>query len=87
MTFDEISFLVKKELRRQIDLKSSGKFTYTAEDYAQMGKLHVNMSMLTEEIGEVARAINEDNSASTIPDLKAELIQVIAVATSWLMGL
>lgn len=41
------------------------------------------LSVLTEEVGEVARALNEDDG----PALREELVQVAAVAIAWLEGL
>lgn len=38
------------------------------------------LTILTEEVGEVAKAINEDHPL----EIRTELIQVIAVAVKWL---
>jgi NTP pyrophosphatase (non-canonical NTP hydrolase) len=42
-----------------------------------------SLSILTEELGEVARAINEKSATET---LEHEIIQVIAVSIAWLEG-
>ena len=41
-----------------------------------------NMAILTEEVGEVAKALLEGSRA----EVKAELIQVAAVIVTWLRG-
>mgnify|MGYP001598037964 CR=1 FL=1 len=42
------------------------------------------LNWLVEEVGEVARAINDKES---VPRLKEELIQVAAIATAWWQSL
>lgn len=74
----EIVSLVYRERLRQDELKLSGKFPYTAADNAlTYGQ---KLAILVEEVGEVARGMNETVVAS---ELKAELIQVAAVAVAW----
>lgn len=45
----------------------------------------VNLSILVEEVGEVARAMTYDEGSKD--DLEAELIQVAAMAAAWVVGL
>lgn len=47
---------------------------------------HVKLAVLTEEVGEVARALLEENAESTA-NLRAELVQVAAVAVAWVEAL
>jgi hypothetical protein len=44
----------------------------------------VKFAVLAEELGEVARAINEGHDAA---ELRGELVQVAAVATAWVEAL
>lgn len=73
--------LVNCELRRQNDLQEQGKFTYVA--YDKECPLIVRLAMLTEEVGEVARAIQELDEQN----LKEELVQIAAIAISWVARL
>lgn len=73
--------LIYKELDRQIELKKSGKFTATCEDMAYLP--YSALPVLIEEVGELARAMNEADEAN----FKEELVQVAAVAIAWLAGI
>lgn len=67
---------VVAELNRQVDLQRAGKFTSRA------GQCSAEESylILGEEVGEVARAINDRQPSKELYD---ELIQVASVAISW----
>lgn len=73
--------LVHIELARQIALKKSGKFTHTCEDLAD--RPHEALPILLEEFGEVARAMQNGDKEN----LQEELVQVAAIAISWVAGL
>lgn len=65
---------------RQNGLKRAGKFPWTCADEAPSSAKYC---VLAEEVGEVARALNDGN-----PDnLKDELVQVAAVCLAWLEAL
>ena len=66
---------VGRERSRQEQLKAKGKFTYTCAD-AEMPDGQ-RLAVLVEEVGEVARAMNDGKG------LREELIQVAAVAVAW----
>lgn len=70
---------VQTERRRQESLKAQGKFSHTCAD-GEIGN-HQKLAILTEEVGEVARALN-DNEAWK--DLYKELCQVAAVCVAWM---
>ena len=69
---------------RQEKLKAEGRFAYTCADQ----EMHPceKLAVLSEEVGEVARALLElmrlANDTHGM-DLRAELIQVAAVAVAW----
>ena len=69
------------ELERQIVLKESDKFEHTCED-AELTDGE-KLAILMKEVGEVARALQARN----LPNCLEELIQVAAVAVSWVAGL
>lgn len=73
------------ERHRQERLKATGKFKHTCADPEMPDS--VALSVLVEEVGEVAREVNDAYSDS-MPlahrtDLREELIQVAAVAVAW----
>ena len=74
---------ITRELLRQIDLRDSGKFAETAADMARRGAMGDVLAVLVEEVGEVARAINDAKTEN----LRDELLQTAAVAISALNGL
>ena len=71
----QVAHDVAKEQRRQRALKKDGKFEYIAGESSDQHALIV----LMEEVGEVARAVNDGEPSS---HLYEELIQVAAVAQS-----
>ncbi len=84
------TILVLQERKRQDALKASGRFTYTCADQA-MGDME-KLAVLTEEVGEVARALLEKSRLvtdikATPPALKTELIQVAAICVAWIEAL
>lgn len=95
--FDSLLNEVHDELSRQLILKREGKFPFTCHDepgHTDPEKL----SILAEEFGEVSREVNESITrniqGTTTQETKegmlrtrAELIQVAAVAVSWVAGL
>jgi NTP pyrophosphatase (non-canonical NTP hydrolase) len=55
----------------------------TARELATAGRFRA-LAVLLEEVGEVARALLE---GEPVADLRAELIQVAAVAVAWVEGI
>jgi len=80
--FEEVLSQVALERQRQDQLKALGKFQYTCAD-PQPGS-GAKLAILMEEVGEVARELNEDGMAFK---LREELIQVAAVACAWIEAL
>jgi NTP pyrophosphatase (non-canonical NTP hydrolase) len=81
MLMSEIMREIWDERARQDALQASGKFDYTC---ATKGvDLNRKMTILLEEVGEVAHAINEKDNDSLVE----ELIQVAAVTVAWLESL
>lgn len=77
LTWKGVLSHVTAERDRQDLLKANGKFEHTcADDITNDRKL----TILTEEFGEVARAINDNMSPE---EIFAELIQVAAIALAW----
>lgn len=79
--FQAILSKVSDERIRQERLKAAGKFPYTPED-PQCSNQEA-LTILVEEVGEVARALQEKD----VENLKDELIQVAAVAVAWVEGI
>lgn len=77
---------VSAERDRQDRLKAAGRFTHTCADPMSNAD---RLIVLIEEVGEVARAImpDEDRPATWRRDLRAELVQVAAVAVAWVEGI
>jgi NTP pyrophosphatase (non-canonical NTP hydrolase) len=73
--------LIRREILRQLDLQQAGKFKYIPFDSQCSNELR--LAMLVEELGEVARALQNNGWSN----LKEELIQVAAIATSWIARL
>ena len=75
---------VLTERDRQDRLRDQGKFGYTARDLMES---HVwwpdGLAVLMEEVGEVAKALNDDD----INGIRVELVQVAAVAVAMIEGL
>lgn len=75
---------VARERARQEALRASGKFSWTCSD-PLVSDAH-KLAVLAEEFGEVSRAIVEqliDVTRRDVPALRAELVQVAAVAVAW----
>lgn len=75
---------IQREMDRQIDLRESGKFEETAEDMCKRGDLDAMYRVLGEEVGEVARALNE---GAPLVHVIEELIQVCAVSCAAIRGI
>ena len=84
MTRAEVYALVSAERTRQAE-KWRGNHTWGAGDCSS-GSIApiVKAAVLAEEVGEVARAVLDRESDDR---LRAELVQVAAVAVAWLEGL
>lgn len=68
---------VIRECARQTELKKAGKFQL---EIGEPGcSVFQSVSILTEELGEVARAVNERDREN----LKEELVQVAACCRKW----
>ena len=79
---------IARERQRQEVLKRAGRFKYTCADPEMT--LAEKLTVLVEEMGEVARAILEDGGLANDRHhvkLREELVQVGAVATAWLESL
>lgn len=74
-TFDDVIRMISRERQRQEDLHGHKK-----ELWQNVG---IRLAVLTEEVGEVAAAIQDGNTE----DLRRELVQVAAVAIKWLESL
>lgn len=74
----DIIDLILKERHRQNTLKAEGKFPYTCADPELTDSERV--VILTEEIGEVCRAVHDHLDENK----KEELIQVAAIVLAWL---
>jgi NTP pyrophosphatase (non-canonical NTP hydrolase) len=72
---------IRREILRQLDLQQSGKFKHIAFDVGCSNE--TRLAMLMEEVGEVSRGLQDNNWEN----LKAELTQVAAIATSWVARL
>lgn len=71
--------LIEAERERQDQFKASGKFTHTCAD--PMDDLK-RFAILSEEVGEIAHAINEGFEPGD--NLLAEVVQVAAVCVAWI---
>ena len=80
----QIAEPVFTEVLRQRELKAAGKFDETAGDKMARGDSDGMLRILVEEVGEVARALNDNEPAVK---LREELRQVAAVALDALVGL
>jgi NTP pyrophosphatase (non-canonical NTP hydrolase) len=85
VTRDAIHALIDAERARQERLKAEGKLRATCLDPIDEA---VKLAALTEEVGEVARAVLGRSAWSRDGgDLTAELVQVAAVCVAWLESL
>jgi len=83
MMRDDVYHLIDQERKRQ-SVKWAGKHEWgwgdcSSHDVAE----EVKSAVLTEECGEVARAVLDRNKT----ELRNELVQVAAVAVAWLEGM
>ena len=78
---------IRRERVRQVDLKAEGRFKYTPDEVPTIR----SQAMLSEENGEVARAVlalsGWVQEELTVEDLYKELTQVAAVACAMMEGL
>lgn len=72
-----IAVRIDDELARQRKLQAEGRFEFTAGDYQITHEQR--LAILVEEVGEVAKAINERDQG-----IAAELVQCAAVCVAWL---
>lgn len=70
------------ERHRQVKLIATGKLPHDCAE--PQVHSHIKMSVLTEELGEVAKALLQEHH---IDELETELIQVAAVAFAWIEAL
>lgn len=89
MTREDIFHAINLERARQARLRAEGKFAFTLDmvempmpDGMPLLSIH-KYPILAEEVGEVARAMNDGDDAN----LKEELVQVAALAVAWLEAL
>lgn len=90
---DSILEDIRNERQRQERLKASGKFVYSCADGGISDT--ERFTVLTEEVGEVAHELNErvgrgsrrEEYFASKARLRAELIQVAAVAVAWVEAL
>lgn len=77
---------ILEERQRQETLKARGKFQYTCADQEMSDS--DRLAVLVEEIGEVARAVLEEQKLAHENQVKGglreELIQVAAVCMAWI---
>lgn len=76
---------ISDERQRQIALKAAGRFDWTLADAGPSAT--DKLAVLAREFGEVAQAVNARTAERHGVDLRAELIQVAAVALAWIEGL
>ena len=82
MTRDAVYALIDAERARQFT-KWGGNHAWGRGDCSSAAVPSVvKAAVLTEECGEVSRAVLDDN-----PNLRTELVQVAAVAVAWLEGM
>lgn len=76
MSYLEIMRDIRLERDRQESLKRDGKFRFTCADPEMTSGEF--LSVLMEEVGEVARALNEND----MKNLREEIVQVAAVCVA-----
>lgn len=73
----EFDDAVIRECARQTELRRAGRFPF---EIGEPGcSVYRSVSILTEELGEVSRAVNDKDRAN----LKEELVQVAACCRKW----
>lgn len=76
---------ISNERRRQDKLKAEGRFTATCADPISNDR---RLSILVEEVGEVARAsLGQAGAVQDGGNLRKELVQVAAIALAWIEGI
>jgi NTP pyrophosphatase (non-canonical NTP hydrolase) len=87
VTRSEAINAITSERIRQDALKAEGRFRFTVNESALSES--ERLAILVEEVGEVARCVCEGNDRGVLDRvaLRAELVQVAAVALAWLEGL
>lgn len=86
--FERVIDDMRAERVRQDQLKAEGRFPYTCAD-PELSNFHC-LTVLTEEVGEVARAVLEAEKLANDShgkELRKELIQVATVCLAWVEGL
>lgn len=84
---------VNAERDRQEELRRTGAFDFTCADRWEVSSGRMvnsadKLAVLAEEFGEVAREVNEGfRNKVDLHKLRAELIQVAAVAVAWVEDL
>ncbi len=76
MTLDEVFTQIQVERAYQTALREQGKFDYTC-DMESMSN-HQFLSVLTEEVGEIAKALNDGD----MKNFAYEILQVAAVCAA-----
>src|SRR5262245_60812069 len=84
MTRSEIYSLIDAERERQREKWTRAHAWGFGDCSSPQVDMAVKVAVLSEEVGEVARAVLDCNMGS---DLRRELVQVAAVAVAWLEGL
>lgn len=100
MTPDQVIVLVQAELARQHALKRMGRFDWVcSDDFDPKTGRDISdserLAVLAEEFGELAREVCDGLKSGETVDamharferMRSELVQVAAVAVSWLEGL
>ena|SRR3990167_8671199 len=83
---EQVAAAVKREIWRQDSLARAGKFGGT--HILPSGPDHARLAVVMEEVGEVAREINETLMGRENPGaLSKELIQVAACCVAWAAAL
>ena len=90
--FRGVMLEVIRERFRQEDLKEQGKFRWTCADVRDPNGVVIfdpdRLTVLAEEFGEVSHAVCDTMSQGALPGseekLRAELVQVAAVAVAWI---
>jgi hypothetical protein len=80
-----VDVLLERERQEKLGLakRDAGTDWRSCADPTMRGGDPMRLTVLVEEVGEVARAVLEGDTAS----LRAELVQVAAVAVAWIEAL
>jgi NTP pyrophosphatase (non-canonical NTP hydrolase) len=88
MQRENVFNLIGHERERQQALQRSGRFPWTCA--TPTVRNDSKLAVLTEEVGEVAREVNEENiglKPLDLEKLRSELIQTAACCVAWLESL